>query len=117
MAITSRALSFASRWFDPQTVHRVFDPLVADWQREWLDAPASRRAMIHLKGLASFCIALIASSPMLVRTRAPKQLTDQIARRVAIATGLASILMLTLTGETQRASIYGYLVLFFLLPG
>ena len=36
MAITSRALAFASRWFDPQTVECVFHPLVADWQREWM---------------------------------------------------------------------------------
>ena len=88
MAITSRALAFASRWFDPQTVARVFDPLVADWQREWIDAPRSRRSIVHVKGLVSFCVAIVVSSPVMLRTRVPKSLTDQVARRIAIATGL-----------------------------
>ena len=35
MRLTTRALAFASRWFDEATVHRTFEPLIADWQREW----------------------------------------------------------------------------------
>ena len=46
MAITNRALAFVSRWFDEGTVRRVFEPLIADWQRQWLDAPSSRRGLI-----------------------------------------------------------------------
>jgi len=34
MMAGSRALTFASRWFDAATVARVFEPLVADWQRQ-----------------------------------------------------------------------------------
>lgn len=117
MAITSRALAFASRWFDPQTVARVFHPLVADWQREWIEAPRSRRLIVHLKGFLSFCLAIVVSSPVMLRTRAPKSLTDQVARRIAIATGLAAVFMLPLTGETQRAWVHGYLTLVFLIPG
>jgi hypothetical protein len=44
MAIISRALLFAQRWFDAATVQRVFEPLIADRQREWQDASPSRRA-------------------------------------------------------------------------
>ena len=43
MAITNRALAFASRWFDEATVRRTFEPLIADWQREWHDASGARR--------------------------------------------------------------------------
>jgi hypothetical protein len=53
MAITTRALAFASRWFDEATVRRTFEPLIADWQREWQDASPSRRARVSLRGLAA----------------------------------------------------------------
>ena len=95
MAITSRALAFASRWFDPQTVARVFNPLVADWQREWIEAPRPRRLIVHVMGFLSFCLAIVVSTPAMLRTRAPKSLTDQVARRIAVATGLGTA-MLTL---------------------
>jgi hypothetical protein len=42
MPLTHRALEFASRWFDESTVRSTFEPLTADWQREWQDAPPSR---------------------------------------------------------------------------
>ena len=102
MAITSRALAFASRWFDPATVSRVFEPLVADWQREWIDAPRGRRSVVHMKGFLSFCVAIVVSTPLLVRTRAPKPLTDQVARRIAITTGLGTaVLTLPLVREIE----------------
>ena len=43
MATTNRALAFVSRWFDEATVRRTFEPLIADWQREWQDASPPRR--------------------------------------------------------------------------
>jgi len=38
MPLTQRALVFASRWFDGTTVRNTFEPLIADWQREWTRA-------------------------------------------------------------------------------
>ena len=61
MALTSRALAFASRWFDAATVQRTFEPLIADWQREWQDARRSRRARVSMRGLAAFIFAVIVS--------------------------------------------------------
>src|SRR5262249_31946709 len=43
MAATTRAIALASRWFDEQTYRRTFEPLIADWQREWQDAPPRLR--------------------------------------------------------------------------
>jgi hypothetical protein len=37
----TRLLRFARMWFDEHTVAHVFEPLVADWQREWEEAPAA----------------------------------------------------------------------------
>ncbi len=39
-------LRFARAWFDEGTVTRVFEPLVADWQREWIDTSGAKRIMI-----------------------------------------------------------------------
>jgi hypothetical protein len=94
MAITSRALAFASRWFDEATVRRVFEPLIADWQRQWLEAPRSRRALIALYGFSAFACAVIVSSPRIARTPSPAGLTDQIARRVTRFTALATALLM-----------------------
>lgn len=90
----SRALAFASRWFDPAIVHRTFEPLVADWQREWSDAPRSRRWVVTVKGRTAFCVAAALSTPATLRTRAPRPLTHQIARRVAIGAGIGTVLLM-----------------------
>jgi hypothetical protein len=126
----TRALAFASRWFDPATVHRTFEPLVADWQREWLDAPRSRRGIVHARGVVAFCIATMISIPAIVRTRAPKPLTDQIARRVtigaAIGTGILMMPFLTNGGPLWHRALTALVVVpqgltlafpFALLPG
>ena len=57
MALTTRALAFVSRWFDEATVRRTFEPLIADWQREWQDAPPARRRWVSLRGLWRLCPA------------------------------------------------------------
>ena len=95
MAITSRALAFAARWFDPATVSRVFDPLIADWQRELVDTPPSRRARVGVRGLAAFICAVIVSSPSLLRTHAPSSVTNRVAIRMVRFIALVSLLLLT----------------------
>jgi len=94
MATTSRALAFASRWFDEQTVRRVFEPLVADWQREWQEALPALRWRVLARGLFAFVVAIIVSSPRIALTPAPDGLTNEIARRVTRFTAVATALLM-----------------------
>jgi hypothetical protein len=95
MAITNRALAFAMRWFDEATVRRTFEPLIADWQREWLDAPPKRRAWITLRATLAFICAVVVSSPQIALTPTPPDVTNRIAVRmvkfIAVATTLLMI--------------------------
>ena len=94
MAITSRALAFATRWFDPATVSSVFEPLVADWQREWQNASPSRRLGVLIRGLAAFVCAVIVSSPRILLTPAPPGVADQIATRVVRFMAIGTVLFM-----------------------
>ena len=94
MAITGRALAFASRWFDGATVRRTFEPLIADWQREWQEASPSRRPSVTVRGLAAFVLACLVSSPAVLRSRAPKTVTDRVAVRVTRFIALASLVLM-----------------------
>jgi hypothetical protein len=93
MAITSVALAFANRWFDPATVARVFEPLIADWERELLDTPSSRRVRVGGRGLAAFICAVLVSSPSFLGTRAPRTVTSRVAIRITRFISLASVLL------------------------
>jgi hypothetical protein len=93
MAITSRALAFASRWFDPATVHRTFEPLVADWQRECQSASGARRPWIHLHGLAAFVIATLVSSPVIIKTAPPTTVVRRVIACVAWFVTVIAILL------------------------
>ena len=93
MAITSRALAFASRWFAPTVVDRVFEPLIADWQREWQDAPRGRRFGVKIRGLFAFVCAVLVSSPDVVRTAVPKSVSDRVVTSIARVTFLMSAVL------------------------
>jgi hypothetical protein len=117
MAITSRALAFASRWFDPATVHSIFEPLVADWQRDWQDAPRSHRRWASLRGLLAFLTAVLVSSPRIAMTSAPPELSNRVVKIVARFTiAGAALLTIPFWLEMNRAWTQGLLVLF-ILPG
>jgi hypothetical protein len=92
MAITSRALAFASRWFEPGTVASVFEPLVADWQREWLEAAPSRRRLVHWRGLMAFACAVLISSPQLFRA-APRPLATRVISRTGLFMLIAPVVI------------------------
>ena len=116
MALTSRALAFASRWFDAATVQRTFEPLIADWQREWQDAPPARRARVSVRGLAAFISACIVCVPEIARAKAPSDVTSRVAQRMARFTLLASaLLFVPLSRELEPAWISDVRVLF-LIP-
>ena len=58
MAITSRALAFASRWFDSATVSGVFEPLIADWQRELEGSSGVARWWLLARGGSAFTVTI-----------------------------------------------------------
>jgi len=116
MAITTRALAFASRWFDEATVARVFEPLIADWQREWQDASPGRRARVSIRGLAAFICAVIVSSPSLLRTDGPSSVTNRVAVRMARFIALASILLMSPYLASAPESGWRAIILFSLVP-
>lgn len=95
MAITNRALAFVTRWFDEALVRRTFEPLIADWQREWLDAPEGRRLRITVRASLAFICAVIVSSPRIALTPTPPEVTRRTAVRmvkfIAIATAVLMI--------------------------
>ena len=102
MAMTTRALAFASRWFDPATVSSVFEPLVADWQREWHSANGSRRVWIHMHGLAAFAIATFVSSPKIVKTAPPPAVTRRVIACIAwFVTVIAVVLAIPFISESR----------------
>ena len=87
----TRLLAFASRWFDAATVARVFEPLVADHQREWQDAPTpARRVWVGLRGCLDFTRAVIACSPDVMLAAPPPGMTRRVLARIIIFTSVAA---------------------------
>lgn len=108
-----RALALASRWFDPATVRSVFEPLIADWQREWQDAPPGQRLHISIRGRAAFICAFAASSSRIVAAPAPSTVTSRVVSRIATVTAIISLLLLA-------PMLFSWLqgdMIFFALPG
>ena len=89
-----RLLRFASRWFDAATVSHVFEPLVADWQREWRDTPAQHRASIWWRGWCGFIVAALAVAPsVLLFTPVPPSMARRVLARMIIFTSAISLLL------------------------
>jgi hypothetical protein len=105
MAPGTRALAFASRWFDPAVVHRTFEPLIADWQREWYESGPSRRAWVSIRGFAAFACAAAISTPAVVATPIPRAVTFSVAKRIAgfcfVVGGALSIPMVRSMGSRE----------------
>lgn len=94
MAPGSRLLVFASQWFDGRTVHAVFEPLVADYQRQWADASGAARGWISVRGTAAFVITFLALTPRaMIHTPTPVAVTRRIVARVVIFSSAASALL------------------------
>lgn len=97
-----RALAFASRWFDPAIVHRVFDPLVADWQREWNDSEPAHRPWVSMRGFGAFAIATIVSSPAIVTTAPSPSVVRRVTLRVVtFVSVIATVLAIPLIMDTR----------------
>lgn len=94
MAPGSRLLVFASQWFDEQTVGRVFEPLLADYQREWAAASRARQYAITTRAFTAFVLSAIALSPrVLLLAPTPASTTRRIVARIIIFSGVASALL------------------------
>jgi len=61
----TRLMQFARLWFSPAVVATVFEPLVADWQRQWSDAPPAERRWINVKGRVAFAATAATMTPRL----------------------------------------------------
>ncbi|MFM8534382.1 MAG: hypothetical protein ACKOEC_12490 [Acidimicrobiia bacterium] len=113
MQITTRALGVASRWFDEATCHRIFEPLIADWQREWQDASGRRRWSVSIRGLMAFVSAMLFASPAILRQPVPAAVSNRIVTRIARFTLIATVVQTLPFGKD-----FGFLEpsLLFLLP-
>lgn len=90
---TDALLRFARRWFDERTVAGVFEPLVADWQREWSEAPASRHPLIFARGALAFATSVIACAPLILAAPPPPSMTRRVLGRIIIFTAAVSALL------------------------
>jgi hypothetical protein len=113
-----RLLAFASHWFDPAVVARVLEPLVADWQREWREAPPARRPWIRARGVLCFAIAVTAMTPRALLAPTPPPLLRRIVARLITFLIVASTIMsLPFLFELRRVAPGRLAVLlFWLLP-
>jgi len=112
-----RLLAFASRWFDPATVATVFEPMLADWHREWVDASPSRRRRIAVRGYAAFAVTMIASVPRALFSPVPLELLTRLTWRVGAFWAASSALFFTPIAwrYAERSLPFSFWIL--LLPG
>ena len=89
----TRALAFVSRWFDPQTVANVFEPLVADWQRHWSDCRPSQRPAAWLGGASALAISAFAAAPRALLAPWPNRTLPRIVLRVTVWTLALAVLL------------------------
>jgi hypothetical protein len=116
---TDALLRFVRRWFDERTVTGVFEPLLADHQREWLDAPQARRLSIALRTASVLIVAMVRLAPRaLALTPTPPSITRRIIARmiifVSVVTGVMIIPFFSELGEVPPGRL-AWLVMW-LLP-
>ena len=110
MAPGSRLYRFASRWFDERTVARVFEPLLADYQREWAEASAARRRLVTIRTVVAFIVSAMALAPRAILfTPTPAAITRRILARMilfcSVACGLLMLPFLTQLREIPPARL------------
>jgi hypothetical protein len=104
-------LNLARHVVDPPTVVRVLEPLVADWQREWLAAPTmTRRAVARVHGFAAF----LTSSAYCLATDPVPRSVHQGTWTMMLSFTAVGTLLLTLPFIEWVSSLW---MLALLLPG
>ena len=56
----------------------MFEPLVADWQREWLESPPQKRAWIRVRGAVALAVAFAIAAPRLATTPVSRETVDGV---------------------------------------
>lgn len=116
---TDALLEFARRWFDERTVANVFEPLLADHQREWLDAAPAARLRVAMRTATAFIIALLTLTPRaLFLTPTPAPITRRvIARMILFMSVVCGLMMLPFFRDLSGMPAGElWLVVLFLLP-
>jgi hypothetical protein len=116
MAITSRALAFASRWFDERTVAIVFEPLIADWQRELQQSASGRRAWAIVRGLSAFSCTVAFVSPRILLISTPSPVTRRITNWIVRFTAIATAIIAVLTTYAQPELMWTRGLIVFMVP-
>lgn len=70
--IGERLLTGIGHWFDERTVSQVFEPLIADWQRECGDAAGLSRAWCLARGGACLALTIALTWPRLLVAPLPR---------------------------------------------
>lgn len=114
-----RLLAFAHRWFDAATVSRVLEPLIADWQREWIEASSAQRPLIHVRGTIAFVVAALSLTPrVLFLTPSPPSMVRRVLSRIIIFTSIGTVTLVAPMVYSLREAPWQTVVLLaiFLLP-
>jgi len=90
---TLALLRFTRRWFDEHIVCGTFEPLLADHEREWLNAPASRRRWLAIRTAFVFAGTLLRLAPRAVLLAPlPASVLGRTLTRIIVFTGVTSLL-------------------------
>lgn len=88
-----RALAFVSRWFEPDVVSTVFEPLIADWQRQWDESGPSQRPLVWIGGTSALVTSALVATPRALAVPWPDGTRLRILRRVTFWTLALSTLL------------------------
>ena len=116
---TDALLRVARRWFDERTVSSVFEPLLADHQRAWLEAPAAARRRITLRTALAFLTALMLMAPRAIALAPmPASTARRALARMIIFTGaIATVLTIPIAIESRAMTAsQTFIAALFILP-
>jgi hypothetical protein len=103
VTLGKRLLAIATRWFDRTTVTNVFEPLVADWQREWIDAQGEsrvRRLRVAIGGALGLALTALRCAARDVAEPSPSPAAAAIACATA---GVAAVALTVVFLATMAA--------------
>jgi hypothetical protein len=104
----TRLLAGARRWFDHDTVATVFEPLVADWQHEWLlESNEESRRRTHRRATRAFWSSAIRCLPRLIAPGAPRE--SELAATTTLLVFLTGGMLLWFLTLALRLPFYGAL--------
>ena len=109
-------LASARLWFPPAIVSSVFEPLVADWQREWQSAPRASRPLVRTRGTAAFFVTSLSLVPRLVLAPLPAALTGRLSRHIALYCALSVVIQAAVIYLTWRSAAPPPSAWLFLVP-